>query len=104
MAPLPARLALVRGPAWQVRVVLVTAEQVAVGYRLPVVEILPTAQENRVVGHLARTSSATTGTSTAPSPTCAPSRPGRSAQRCSTNGCWPVWATSGGRRRASSPE
>ncbi|SQD94959.1 hypothetical protein FMEAI12_2860009 [Parafrankia sp. Ea1.12] len=32
--------------------VLVTAEQVAVGYRLPVVEILPTAQENRVVGHL----------------------------------------------------
>ncbi|WP_018504622.1 DNA-formamidopyrimidine glycosylase family protein [Parafrankia discariae] len=40
------------GPAWQVRVVLVTAEQVAVGYRLPVVEILPTEQEDRVVGHL----------------------------------------------------
>ncbi|OAA24758.1 endonuclease-8 [Frankia sp. EI5c] len=40
------------GPEWQVRVVLVTAEQVAVGYRLPVVDLLPTAEEHRVVGHL----------------------------------------------------
>ncbi|CUU55616.1 endonuclease-8 [Parafrankia irregularis] len=40
------------GPAWQIRVVLVTAVQVAVGYRLPVVDLLPTASEDRVVGHL----------------------------------------------------
>ena len=40
------------GPDWQVRVVLETAEQQAVGYRLPVVELLPTTEEERVVGHL----------------------------------------------------
>jgi len=40
------------GPAWQVRVVLATAGWQAVGYRLPVVELLPTAEEGRVVGHL----------------------------------------------------
>ncbi len=40
------------GPAWQVRVVLENAEWQAVGYRLPVVEVLPTAEEARVVGHL----------------------------------------------------
>ncbi len=40
------------GPDWQVRVVLRTADWVAVGYRLPVVELLPTAEEDRVVGHL----------------------------------------------------
>ncbi len=40
------------GPAWQVRAVLENAEWQAVGYRLPVVEVLPTAEEHRVVGHL----------------------------------------------------
>jgi endonuclease-8 len=40
------------GPAWQVRVVLANAEWQAVGYRLPVVELLPTADEDSVVGHL----------------------------------------------------
>jgi endonuclease-8 len=40
------------GPEWQVRVVLATASRVAVGYRLPVVELLPTVQEETVVGHL----------------------------------------------------
>jgi endonuclease-8 len=40
------------GPAWQVRVVLENAEHQAVGYRLPVLELLATAEENRVVGHL----------------------------------------------------
>jgi endonuclease-8 len=40
------------GPQWQVRVVLATSERVAVGYRLPVVELLATADEHRVVGHL----------------------------------------------------
>jgi endonuclease-8 len=40
------------GPAWQVRVVLENAEWQAVGYRLPVVELLDTADEGRAVGHL----------------------------------------------------
>ncbi len=40
------------GPAWQVRVLLVTRGWRAVGYRLPVVELLPTTDEERAVGHL----------------------------------------------------
>ncbi len=40
------------GPAHQVRVVLGNDDWVAVGYRLPVVELLPTAREDEVVGHL----------------------------------------------------
>ena len=40
------------GAAHQVRVVLTTDEWVAVGYRLPVVDLLPTAEEASVVGHL----------------------------------------------------
>lgn len=40
------------GPAWQVRVVLENAEWQAVGYRLPVVELLATDAESGAVGHL----------------------------------------------------
>jgi endonuclease-8 len=40
------------GPDHQVRVVLAVPDRVAVGYRLPVVELLPTASEADVVGHL----------------------------------------------------
>ena len=40
------------GADWQVRVVLENEAWQAVGYRLPVVELLPTAEEDRVVGHL----------------------------------------------------
>ena len=40
------------GPAWQVRVALATADWQAVGYRLPVVELLRTDEEHRVIGHL----------------------------------------------------
>ena len=40
------------GPDWQVRAVLANADWYAVGYRLPVVEILPTVQEAAAVGHL----------------------------------------------------
>jgi len=40
------------GPAWQVRVVIANDEWQAVGYRLPIVELLRTADEPRVVGHL----------------------------------------------------
>lgn len=40
------------GPAHQIRVLLSTAEQTAVGLRLPVVELIRTADEASVVGHL----------------------------------------------------
>ncbi|MCW2811069.1 MAG: putative glycosylase [Friedmanniella sp.] len=40
------------GPEWQVRAVLATAGHHAVGYRLPVVELVPTVEEHTVVGHL----------------------------------------------------
>jgi len=40
------------GPDWQVRAVLETASWQAVGYRLPVLELLATADEPSVVGHL----------------------------------------------------
>lgn len=40
------------GPDWQVRVVLANAQWQAVGYRMPVVALLATAQESDVVGHL----------------------------------------------------
>lgn len=41
-----------RGPISDVRVVLGTHAWQAIGYRLPVVELLPTANESRAVGHL----------------------------------------------------
>ncbi|WP_217163823.1 DNA-formamidopyrimidine glycosylase family protein [Streptomyces sp. AC512_CC834] len=40
------------GPAHQIRVILATADRTAVGYRLPVVELLRTADDERAVGHL----------------------------------------------------
>jgi endonuclease-8 len=40
------------GPDWQVRAVLANAEWQAVGYRLPVVDLVDTAEEDRIVGHL----------------------------------------------------
>ncbi|WP_411107502.1 Fpg/Nei family DNA glycosylase [Streptomyces sp. cmx-4-9] len=40
------------GPAYEIRAVLGTAEHTAVGYRLPVLELLRTAEEDRAVGHL----------------------------------------------------
>lgn len=40
------------GPAHQIRVVLGTAARTAVGLRLPVVDLLRTAEEDTVIGHL----------------------------------------------------
>lgn len=40
------------GPLWQVRAVLENAEWQAVGYRLPVLEVVATGAEDSVVGHL----------------------------------------------------
>jgi endonuclease-8 len=40
------------GPAHQIRAILGTTERTAVGYRLPVLELMRTADEHRAVGHL----------------------------------------------------
>ncbi|MEU3187467.1 DNA-formamidopyrimidine glycosylase family protein [Streptomyces sp. NPDC006923] len=40
------------GPEHQIRAILGNAEHTAVGYRLPVLELLRTSDEERVVGHL----------------------------------------------------
>jgi endonuclease-8 len=40
------------GPAFQIRAVLATGDHDVVGYRLPIVELVPTADEETVVGHL----------------------------------------------------
>ncbi|WP_405456794.1 DNA glycosylase [Streptomyces sp. NBC_00101] len=40
------------GPAYEIRAVLGNADHTAVGYRLPVLELLRTPDEDRVVGHL----------------------------------------------------
>lgn len=40
------------GPDWQVRLVLSTDAWEAIGYRLPVIELIGTADEHSVVGHL----------------------------------------------------
>ena len=40
------------GPAYEIRAVLGTDDHDVVGYRLPVIELVPTAAEDTVVGHL----------------------------------------------------
>ncbi|MFY1679122.1 Fpg/Nei family DNA glycosylase [Streptomyces sp. WMMC905] len=40
------------GPVHQIRVVLGTADRCAVGYRLQTLDLLPTSEEHRFVGHL----------------------------------------------------
>ncbi|MFK4070955.1 Fpg/Nei family DNA glycosylase [Streptomyces sp. NPDC029674] len=40
------------GPGHQIRAILGTAERTAVGYRLPVLELLRTSDEDKAVGHL----------------------------------------------------
>lgn len=40
------------GPGHQIRAILSTPDRTAVGYRLPVLELLRTTDEDRVVGHL----------------------------------------------------
>ena len=40
------------GQEFQIRAILGTADHACIGYRLPVVELLPTAEEDGVVGHL----------------------------------------------------
>ncbi|MEI7032958.1 Fpg/Nei family DNA glycosylase [Streptomyces pratensis] len=40
------------GPGHQIRAILANADKTAVGYRLPVLELLRTSEESRAVGHL----------------------------------------------------
>ena len=41
-----------RRPAWQARIILSTADHVAVGFQLGLLEVIPRDQEDTVVGHL----------------------------------------------------
>ena len=53
LADLPGRAGSGRGgPAFQIRVVMANADYAAIGYRLPVVEMVRTDAEDGVVGHL----------------------------------------------------
>jgi endonuclease-8 len=40
------------GPTWQIRAILANEEWEAVGYRLPVIDLLSSADEHQVIGHL----------------------------------------------------
>lgn len=40
------------GPAWQIRIVLANAEHEAVGYRIPVIDVVRRSTEGDLVGHL----------------------------------------------------
>ncbi|HET6755700.1 MAG TPA: DNA-formamidopyrimidine glycosylase family protein, partial [Jiangellaceae bacterium] len=40
------------GHEWQIRIVLANAEFDAVGFRIPVIDVVPRAKENDLVGHL----------------------------------------------------
>jgi endonuclease-8 len=60
------------GPEWQVRAVLETASWQAVGYRLPVVDLLATEDEDSVVGHLGPDVLGPTGTASSRSSGCSP--------------------------------
>lgn len=40
------------GPSWQVRIVLANDEYNAVGYRIPVIDVVPRSAEDDLVGHL----------------------------------------------------
>jgi len=40
------------GPQWQIRIVLTNAEYAAVGYRIPVIDVVPRPAEANLVGHL----------------------------------------------------
>jgi formamidopyrimidine-DNA glycosylase len=40
------------GPGWQARAVLANAEHTAIGFRLRVLDLIPTAHEDEAVGHL----------------------------------------------------
>ncbi|AWZ08522.1 MULTISPECIES: DNA-formamidopyrimidine glycosylase family protein [unclassified Streptomyces] len=48
----PTRPTRPAGPAHEIRVILATADHTVVGYRLPVVELIRTAEEHLAVGHL----------------------------------------------------
>ena len=52
MAHLQRRASLVGRARLEIRSILATAEHDAVGYRLPVIELIPTINESDVVGHL----------------------------------------------------
>lgn len=89
------------GPAWQIRLVLGNEDWTAVGYRLPVLELLPTVREHDVVGHLGPDLLGPDWDLAAALGNLRSAPPGRSAVRCSISAIWRVWATSIAPRRFS---
>ena len=78
----------------RIRLVLANDAWQAIGYQLGIVEVLPTAQEDEVVGHLgpgpARPG---LGRGRGGPPAARRARTGRSARRCWTSATWPASAT-----------
>ncbi len=74
----------------------------AVGLRLGMLDLVATAHEDRLVGHLGPdVLGPRTGTPRAVVAPMSPTRTGPSVSCCSTSGCWPGWARSTWPRRSS---
>ena len=84
-----------------VRAAVLTDTWSAVGLRLGMLDLVPTARESDLVGHLGPD---VLGPDWDVELAAAGSRhpAGSSATRCSTSGCWPGWARSGPARSSSS--
>ena len=91
------------GPAYDVRLVLTTPDWECVGYRLHDIDLVPTAEEDRLVGHLGPD---VLGPGLGPRrgrcAGCAATPTSRSASRWSTSATWPGSATSTRSSRCSS--
>src|SRR5580693_6562752 len=80
--------------SFKLRLILANAEWEAAGYLLGVTEVIPTADEDQVVGHLGPDLLGPDWDPAWPSG-CSPAiRTGRSARRCSISGTWRASATS----------
>ncbi|MFC7471195.1 DNA-formamidopyrimidine glycosylase family protein [Actinomadura keratinilytica] len=89
------------GPGHQIRAVLGTASRTAVGYRLPVLELLRTPAEDEAVGHLGPDLLGPDWSPPRRWPGWRPRRSGRSARPCWTSAIWRASATSSRANSAS---
>ena len=89
------------GRSHQLRLVLGNAEWLAAGYLLGITEVLPTAQEDRVVGHLGPDLLGADGTRRPPPGGSPATRTGPSARHCLTSGTCQASGRSTCQRRCS---
>jgi endonuclease-8 len=87
------------GPSHRVRVVLTTASAMAVGVDLHELALVPTSEEQRLIGHLGPDLLRPGGASTRRCAGCGRVRSGTFRRRCSTSATWPASATSTATRR-----